>query len=84
MDRKTFEEVVHKVPQLSADGLSDHRDPDYLNKRRLFLSEDAYFEQTLQALSFLSGIGKSERFSEWQRAHCTPKSLQDLLKWHTG
>ncbi|MBC7659998.1 MAG: hypothetical protein H7249_09845 [Chitinophagaceae bacterium] len=84
MDRKTFNEVVHKVPHLAADGLLVIGEPEYLMKRREFVTNAMYLQETIDAVHFLQGIGKSTRFSEWQRAHCTPEGLKALVEWHVG
>ena len=84
MNRKTFNEVVHKVPHLAAEGLLVVNEPRYLTKRRDFVNNASYLQETIDAVNFLQNIGKSSRFSQWQRTHCTPQSIQELVEWHVG
>ncbi|MBC7530430.1 MAG: hypothetical protein H7318_02565 [Oligoflexus sp.] len=84
MNRMTFNEVVHKIPHLAAEGLLIVNEPKYLSKRHEFVNNALYLQETIDAVNFLQKIGKSSRFSQWQRSNCTPEILQPLLEWHIG
>lgn len=84
MIRKTFNEVVSKVPHLSAEGLLVANDPEFAHKRHDFVSSAVYLQQTNDALEFLKGLGKSSRFSQWQRVNCTPENILALVEWNAG
>lgn len=84
MNRMTFNEVVQKVAYLAAEGLLIVNEPNYLSKRHEFLNNPLYLQQSIDAANFLQKIGKSWRFSQWQRTNCTPEALQPLLEWHIG
>lgn len=82
MNRLNFNEVLHKVPHLAAEGLLLVNEPKYLAKRHEFVNNAVYLQETIDAVNFLQKIGKSSRFSLWQRSNCTPEALQPLLEWH--
>ncbi len=84
MDRTTFQEVIEKVPLLAAEGLMKQGDPEIAAKRQEFLTDSVYLRETADAVTFLSHIGKSDRFSQWQRENCSPESLKALIEWHIG
>jgi hypothetical protein len=84
MIRKIFNEVVQKVPNLTAEGLSSPFDPRFAAKRQDFLNSAVYLQQANDAVAYLRGIGRSTRFSQWQRLHCSPSRLQALVEWHAG
>lgn len=84
MNRKTFNEVVHKVPHLAAEGLLVLNEPHYLGKRREFVNNAHYLEETIDAMRYIEKLARSSRFSQWQRTHATPEAIQELVEWHTG
>jgi len=84
MNRKIFEQIIAKIPHLTADGLMDISDASFQLKRRDFVRSTAPLGQTIAAIEFLSSIGKSGRFSRWQRTNCTPSNLKDLIEWAVG
>lgn len=84
MIRKVFNEVVQKVPQLVADGLVSVQDASFAAKRQEFLNNAIYLQQTNDALTYLQALGKSTRFSQWQRSNCSPQRIQPLVEWHAG
>ncbi|RYZ83173.1 MAG: hypothetical protein EOP04_20495 [Proteobacteria bacterium] len=84
MNRKIFEQIISKIPHLTSEGLMDISDPTFAQKRRDFVRSTLPLGQTIAAIGFLSQIGKSGRFSRWQRTNCTPTNLQDLIEWAVG
>lgn len=84
MNRKIFEQIIAKIPHLTADGLMDISDASFQFKRRDFVRSTLPLGQTIAAIGFLSSIGKSGRFSRWQRSNCTPGNLKDLIEWAVG
>ncbi len=84
MIRKVFNEVVQKVPHLVAEGLLSPQNPAFETKRNEFLNNAIYLQQTIDAVNYLKSLGKSTRFSQWQRAHCVPQRIQSLVEWHAG
>lgn len=84
MIRKDFNEVVQKVPHLVADGLLSPDHPAFAQKRHEFLNNGIYLQQAIDAVSYLEGIGRSTRFSQWQRVNCNPQRVQSLVEWHAG
>jgi len=84
MNHATFIEVIERVPLLAAEGLMVPGDPENERKRHEFLNSPERLQETIDAAQFMATIGKSERFSEWQRKNCCPESLQGLIEWHVG
>ncbi len=84
MIRKDFNEVVQKIPHLVAEGLLSPEDPLFEQKRHDFLNNGLYLQQANDALSYLKEIGRSTRFSQWQRLNCSPQRIQALVEWHAG
>jgi hypothetical protein len=84
MIRKEFNDVVQKVPHLTADGITSSLAPDFFSKRQDFLNNALYLQQVNDALQFLRGIGKSTRFSQWQKNHCLPERISSLIEWNSG
>jgi hypothetical protein len=75
MMRKEFNEVVQKVPQLTADGITSPMAADFNSKRQDFVNNALYLQQCNDAVEFLRGIGKSTRFSQWQKNNCLPERI---------
>ncbi|RYZ56868.1 MAG: hypothetical protein EOP07_11505 [Proteobacteria bacterium] len=84
MNRMTFNEVVHRVPNLAAEGLLVVNESKYTAKRHEFVTNALHLQEAIDASNFLSKIGKSSRFSQWQRNNCSPENLKPLLEWHIG
>lgn len=84
MDRSSFNKIIAKVPHLTAEGLMDVSDPTFLRKRHEFVVRAIHLQHVNDALSYLSRVGKSSRFSKWQRVNCTPERLQPLIEWWSG
>lgn len=84
MIRKDFNEVVQKVPHLVAEGLLSQGSPKFEQKRQEFLNNGIYLQQANDAVSYLQGIGRSTRFSQWQRLNCSPQRILSLVEWHAG
>ncbi len=84
MMRKDFNEVLQKFPHLTADGLSSPSDPDFSQKRQDFVNNALYLQQAIDATHFLRSIGKSTRFTQWQKSHCLPESICSLVEWDSG
>lgn len=84
MNRRSFETIISRIPHLTADGLMDISKPDFAAKRRDFVRSAKHLNQAIAATRYLSTIGKSSRFSRWQRSNCTHDSLKELLQWSAG
>lgn len=84
MNRKIFEGIIGKIPHLTADGLMDISQSDFNLKRRDFVRSAKHLNEAIAASKFLQNIGKSSRFSRWQRSNCTHASLKELMEWSTG
>lgn len=84
MNRKIFESIISKILHLTADGLMDISKADFAPKRRDFVRSAKHLIQAIAAAKYLQNIGKSSRFSRWQRANCTHASLKELVEWSTG
>ncbi len=84
MNRKIFEQIISKIPHLTADGLMDISDPSFPLKRRDFVRSAVHLTQTVAATQFLKDIGKSGRFSRWQRTNCSARNLKGLIEWSVG
>ncbi len=84
MNGMTFSEVVRQIPRLAAEGLLELNEAKSHSKHYEFLNNDLYLRATNDAVNFLAKVGKSSRFSQWQRTNCTPEVLQPLLEWHIG
>ncbi len=84
MNRRIFEQIISKIPHLTAEGLMDISDPSFAMKRREFVRSTRPLGQTIAVRSFLSQVGKSGRFSRWQRVNCTPKNLKEMIEWAVG
>ncbi|MES2745870.1 MAG: hypothetical protein V4655_10615 [Bdellovibrionota bacterium] len=84
MNRKVFETIISRIPHLTADGLMDISKPEFALKRRDFVRSAKHLNQAIAASRYLQGIGKSSRFSRWQRSSCTHTHLKDLLEWSAG
>lgn len=84
MNRHVFEMIIARIPHLTADGLMDISRPDFAAKRRDFVRSARHLNQAIAATHYLATIGKSSRFSRWQRTNCTHKVLKDLMEWSTG
>ena len=84
MNRQVFETIISRIPHLTADGLMDISKPEFALKRRDFVRSAKHLNQAIAASRYLESIGKSSRFSRWQRSHCTHSSLRDLIEWSAG
>jgi hypothetical protein len=84
MNRKIFETIISRIPHLTADGLMDISKPEFAQKRRDFVRSAKHLNQAIAAARYLQGIGKSSRFSRWQRTNCTHSALKDLISWSAG
>ena len=84
MNRKIFEQIISKIPHLTAEGLMDISDASFQPKRRDFVRSTVPLGQSIAVIEFLTSIGKSGRFSRWQRMNCTPTNLKDLIEWAVG
>jgi hypothetical protein len=84
MMRKEFNKVVQKVPRLTADGISFPLAVDFNSKRQDFLNNALYLQQANDAVEFLRSIGKSTRFSQWQKSNCLPERIGALIEWNSG
>lgn len=84
MNRKTFETIISRIPHLTADGLMDISKPEFALKRRDFVRSAKHLNQAIAAAKYLETIGKSSRFSRWQRSHCNHQTLRDLIQWASG
>ncbi|HYX32528.1 MAG: hypothetical protein M3Q07_07355 [Pseudobdellovibrionaceae bacterium] len=84
MMRKEFNEVVQKVPHLTADGVTSPLAADFFLKRQDFLNNALYLQQANDAVDFLRVIGKSTRFSQWQKNNCVPERISSLIEWNSG
>jgi hypothetical protein len=84
MMRKEFNEVVQKVPNLTADGVTSPLAADFISKRQDFVNNALYLQQANDAVEFLRGIGKSTRFSQWQKNNCLPERIGALIEWNSG
>ncbi len=82
--RKDFNQLVQKFPQLTADGLSSPQDDDFAQKRHDFVNNGSYLQQVNDAIHFLNSIGKSSRFSQWQKSNCLPERIRALVEWECG
>lgn len=84
MMRKEFNDVVQKVPQLTAEGMSSPAAADFFLKRQDFVNNALYLQQVNDAVEFLRGIGKSTRFTQWQKNNCLPERINSLIEWNSG
>lgn len=84
MMRKEFNEVVQKVPHLTAEGIASPLAADFISKRQDFVNNALYLQQANDAVEFLRGIGKSTRFSQWQKNNCLPERIGALIEWNSG
>ena len=58
--------------------------PEFQSKRRDFVRSAKHLNQAIAASRFLGDIGKSSRFSRWQRSNCTHAGLKELVEWYAG
>jgi len=84
MNRKIFETIISRIPHLTADGLMDISKPEFAMKRRDFVRAAKHLNQAIAASKYLQNIGKSSRFSRWQRSNCTHQRLKELVEWSAG
>lgn len=84
MNRKTFETIISRIPHLTADGLMDISKPEFAIKRRDFVRSAKHLNQAIAAARYLQSIGKSSRFSRWQRTNCNHQTLRELIQWSAG
>jgi hypothetical protein len=84
MNRKTFEHIISRIPHLTADGLMDISKPEFAMKRRDFVRSAKHLNQAIAAAKYLQSVGKSSRFSRWQRTNCNHNVLKDLVQWSAG
>ena len=82
MNRIRFERIARQWPLLTADGFRSPAEPQFASKRREFLERAIYLQQTIDASSVLSQMGKAEQLSEWHRKFGQPESLKKLIEWH--
>ena len=69
---------------LTADGVISPVQDDFPTKRQDFLNNAVYLQQVNDAVDFLRGIGKSTRFSQWQKTNCLPERIGTLIEWNSG
>ncbi len=84
MNRKIFESILSRIPHLTADGLMDISKAEFAMKRRDFVRAAKHLNQAIAASKYLQSIGKSSRFSRWQRSNCTHQHLKELVQWSAG
>lgn len=84
MNRKIFETIISRIPHLTADGLMDISKPEFALKRRDFVRSARHLNDAIAASRYLQNIGKSSRFSRWQRSNCTHAGLKEMIEWSVG
>jgi hypothetical protein len=84
MMQTAFHQLIQKFPHLTADGLDDPKSEGFINRRQEFLSNPTHLQDIAQAQDFLRSIGKSTRFSQWQKNHCRTEVIQQLREDRLG
>jgi hypothetical protein len=83
MNKFEYQKIVQSLPGLTEDGFNDTRSGAYEAKRKKFIHSAVYLQQVLDARNYLAAFQKSVLVSSWQREHCRPSKLKDLIEWHS-
>lgn len=84
MNKFEFESIVKKMPELTADGFVNLGSVFYYQKRKSFLQQAIYLQQTIDAVHVLKHFRKSVLINDWQKRHAVPSRLKQLIEWYSN